>query len=168
MPDPITGASPLLDPSPARPSGPGPTPPAGSTPATPQQELADLKANGDFVREYLAGKPEAVAKMRAAIEKVHAPNGVVVVNGNPQALNARAVDSLATFADLSPDVQAQMHDGRPVSEFEYTAAVRRRSQLLNDQNWRERYMAGDRDARRELVLVNVILGSKLALEKRAR
>jgi hypothetical protein len=68
-----------------------------------------------------------------------------------------------------PDaVQQQVRAGTPVSEAEYTAAVRRRAQLMADSDWSERYLRGDRAARQELALCNIILGSKLALEKRAR
>jgi hypothetical protein len=61
-------------------------------------------------------------------------------------------------------VLEQVRAGKPVTEQEYTLAQAKKSSLMQDKGWVQKYLDGDQDARRTMAMISIILGSKIKEE----
>jgi hypothetical protein len=165
----VSNTNALLNPSPAGPGGPGPTPAPGSTPAptTQQQaaaELADLKVNADFTKRLMAGDADAKAKWADVHRRVHAQGGVVV-NGENPIQSERILDHIASFADLTDGEIDDIRHQRPISPAVFKRVLQAKVQLFADEEWVRKYQSGDRGARRQMMLITALTCAPLSLEQ---
>jgi hypothetical protein len=77
-----------------------------------------------------------------------------------------AAARIATFRSfgVGEDVLEQVRSGKPVSEQEYTLAQHKKTSLMQDRAWVQKYLDGDQDARRTMAMISIILGSKIKEE----
>jgi hypothetical protein len=70
---------------------------------------------------------------------------------------------IATFRSFGVDesVLQQVREGKPVSEQEYVLAQHKKTSLMQDRAWVQKYLDGDQDARRTMAMISIILGSKI-------
>lgn len=130
------------------------------------EELAARKADPAFTKRYLAGDHEARARMNSLHEILSRPRDTVT--GDNPAHGERTISAISEFASLSPEVEAQMRAGTPVSPDEYKRAVAMRAQLPADQDWTAKYLRGDREARKQMTLLSIVLASKLTLQQKGK
>jgi hypothetical protein len=150
-----------------------PAPGAAADLMTPPQTVAEQaratleahKADPEWTRKYLAGDHEARAEMLRLTEAMHAPvHGQISIGGpSPEYQRNDQAEHLAATGDLPPAVVEQIRRGDPVSADEYRMAVGRKRALIGDPGFREKYMRGDADARRQMLLLDVILSSSIKL-----
>jgi hypothetical protein len=145
------------------PGTPAPTLPNHADDA--RMTLEARKADGEWTKRYLAGGHEERAEFLRLTEQMHAqPAGAINVGGpSLEAQNADQADWLAENIDVSAAVIEQVRSGRPVTADEYRMATARKNALFGDPAWREKYFRGDAEARRQKVLLDVILSSRVAL-----
>lgn len=62
---------------------------------------------------------------------------------------------------VGEDVLEQVRAGKPVSEQEYNLAQHKKTSLMQDKAWVQKYFDGDQEARRTMAMISIILGSKI-------
>jgi hypothetical protein len=62
---------------------------------------------------------------------------------------------------VGEDVLEQVRAGKPVSEQEYNLAQHKKTSLMQDKAWVQKYFDGDQEARRTMATISIILGSKI-------
>jgi hypothetical protein len=156
-----TGASELFHPT-------GPGGPTTAPAQSPQQqaagELADLKADAGFTKRLLAGDADAKAKWDDVHRRVHATSGTIVNGVNPVQAE-QVLDRVAEFADLTPAEIDDIRHKRPIPPEVYKRALQSKAQLFADEEWVRRYQAGDRLARRQMMLITALTCAPLSLEQ---
>jgi hypothetical protein len=71
------------------------------------------------------------------------------------------ITHLREHADFSPAVEEQIRTGMPVSPQEKALAASRLAVLKKDGAWVRRFFDGDREANKEMMLLNLILSSRV-------
>jgi hypothetical protein len=137
-------------------------PPADAAVAA-RAEITRLKGDGDFVKRFLGGDPEANARMRGLHEiEANASNPFVIGGPSPQQQRNTEAASLADMG-LPQEVIDHYREGKPVSADEYRMAVAKKQDLFTDAAWRAKYFAGNHEAVQQLRLLQVILSSRVAV-----
>jgi hypothetical protein len=62
---------------------------------------------------------------------------------------------------VGEDILAQVREGKPVSAREYELAEHKRTSLMSDKGFVQKYLDGDSESRRTMALISIILGSKI-------
>ena len=62
---------------------------------------------------------------------------------------------------MGEDILAQVREGKPVSAQEYELAEHKRTSLMSDKGFVQKYLDGDSESRRTMALISIILGSKI-------
>jgi hypothetical protein len=154
MADDTNTAAPDLDVFPSKPFSPvAPLPEISYAAAVSRK--AELLGNEEWRTKYLAGDVTAKAEMDQIVK--------ALTPAPPQPSAPDSVDGLEEWvrgvADVSEGVIEEIRTARPVSPLERRLAVQRKESRFNDPTFVERYFAGDPDAKREVLLINVILAS---------
>jgi hypothetical protein len=127
--------------------------------------IAELKSDPAFVKRHLSGDNET----REHLARLHefafapAPGSITVGGPTPEAQRAEQADHLGTLSDLSADVLDHVRTGAPVSQDEYRMAVAKKDSLFSDASWRDKYFAGNHEAKQQKLLLDVILSSPIKL-----
>jgi hypothetical protein len=66
-----------------------------------------------------------------------------------------------TFRSFGVDEAVLAQRGQPVSETEYKLAQHRKTSLMQDRTWVQKYLDGDQEARRTMATLSIILGSQI-------
>lgn len=141
-----------------------------SGPATPAQQamarIAELKNDAAYIKRHVNGDHETAAEFRRLHEIAFQPAPGSVISGapTPEAQRIETAEHLSLTADLPPAVIEQIRQGQPVSLSEYRLAAGRRRALMDDPAFVARYMNNDAAARREMLLLNVIVSSRVSME----
>lgn len=138
-----------------------PVPPAPPTRQAALDQIAALKADPNWSERYLKGDSSAKAQFQRLHATAYEPGGNADP-GHDAASRLQHSEVWRKEADLPADVLAQVRERRPVSADEYRAAVHAKERMLGDREWAKRYMDGGRAERREMALVSIILGSRIA------
>jgi hypothetical protein len=127
-------------------------------------KITALKANKEWSAKYLSGDADARKEMVEAVRAAH---------GSPDTDNIEMAARLAALQrhglpDLNTDVGkdlAAVMSGKPISGEVHRAAHAKRSAMMADKSWVQRYLDGDQEARRQFTTVNVLLAAQV--ERRA-
>ncbi|HZR74550.1 hypothetical protein [Bradyrhizobium sp.] len=139
-------------------------------PITPAEQakakIIELKSDPAWLKRYHSNDRSAFDELHALHEKSFQPAPGSVISGQPtvEAQNEQTAADIATLTDLPDDVVAHVCGGAPVSETEYKQAAAKKSALFRDPEWRGKYLAGDHEAGRQLLLLNIIMTSPIKLE----
>jgi hypothetical protein len=123
-------------------------------------KIASLKADAEWTQRYLKGGSEELAQMKSLHQQAYHPGGNAEPSYEENARRQHA-EAWRDHADLPDEVIDQVKSRQTVSAAEYKAAVQTKQRLLADREWTQKYMNGDRAARREMSLVSIILGSRI-------
>jgi len=130
--------------------------------------IEELKADPNFVKRHLSGDHET----KAHLETLHqiafepAPGSVMIGGPTLEAQREATAAHLGTMTDISADVLDHVRTGASVSEDEYRLAVAKKNSLFGDPEWRAQYLAGNHEAKKQKVLLDVILASPIKLKGR--
>jgi hypothetical protein len=143
-----------------------PPPAAPTTPAEAATRLDQAKADPKWTETFLAGHPERVREfhewhaLAAKGESVdRAMAGMYMEGGNTtdhitQMGTAAVFRELGIRDEITRDVLVDKHT---VTQAEYNATKVWKEDRMNDKEWVAKLMGGDREAKRKLVLANLIL-----------
>lgn len=109
-------------------------------------QLTGVVAKGDPVDAIIAGLP---------------PN---LLGGGMADSSVRELSEAVPFlreAGLADDVIRQVFTDQEVTKQEYDLAVQWKAQRSRDQEWTKKFLAGDGEANREMMLANIILASTI-------
>jgi hypothetical protein len=125
-------------------------------------KMAELKANGDWTKKYLAGDPSARKEMADLVKaSLATPDESEFVT---------RMAALQKFGLPSPDTEAgkdllEVISGKPISIETRRAVEAKRSQLMADKGFVQKYLDGDAEARRVFTTINVLMAAQV--ERRA-
>lgn len=144
----------------------GATPPAEPVSPSREQAFARLDAmqrSPAFAELLIRNDPAARAELKAVRDVVNTPTGLRMFERPDSIETGResVVNTWSNFADLPPEVLQQVRERRPVSADEFKLAQAERKRLMADREFVKKYFDGDRDARRRMSLVSIILGSEI-------
>lgn len=140
--EPAPGASALLSPAATPPGG---TPaPGGDAPAP------DPKVNVQF--HFGTG--------------IQPPEGTNAVSADA-ARAEQVVESYRRQGITDENVLKQVRERTPVTEREVQLARYRKENLYKDETWKKSYLAGDREARHTMALLNIIFASPVIREQKS-
>jgi hypothetical protein len=136
--------------------------PAAPAPAMSFQEAESRKAemfgNQEWVDKYMSGDIEARAQYDAVIRSL-------AFGRQPPPSDPRSVDQLEEWArsqaDVSEAVIEQIRTGPPITPLERRLAIQRREARFADPEFVQAYLDGNPAARKEVLLLSVILSSRV-------
>jgi hypothetical protein len=125
-------------------------------------QIAELKANPEWVKRHLGGDHTTRAELARLHEIAFTPEpGSITMGGpTPEAQRAEMADHLGNLFDVSTAVLDEIRQGKPASVEDHRLAVGRKNALMTDPSWVTKYMNGDASARREMWLLNSILSRR--------
>lgn len=135
-------------------------------PADPQAELNKAYADPKFQEKLNAGSPEARAEFDRLVAAAADQNPVAAamsgtlpdVPSSEQRLMASTASWLGEM-EMPGAVIEQALSGRPVSQAEFDLVRAHREKLLNNAEWTKRLLAGDLEARQQLVAMNIVIAN---------
>lgn len=151
-----------------------PEPPAlPSTPAEAATRLDQLKADPKWTASFLSGSPTQLQEFRDLHETIAKGNDDVsaAMTGIIPEMSSSDLKTMAGTASMLKDVGftplsiKETLEGRPASQAEVDMATKWKADHLSNQDWVKRLMSGDVEAKRHLLVANVILSSPLKSEK---
>jgi hypothetical protein len=128
-------------------------------------QIESLKQDASWVKRHLSGDHETRNELARLHELAYAPaQGSITMGGpTPEAQRAEMADHLGTLSDLPPDVLTHVRTGGSVTADEYRMAVAKKDALFSDAEWRAKYLAGNHEAKKQKLLLDVILSSSIKL-----
>lgn len=145
------------------------TPPAPpSTPAEAATQLAALKADPSFVKEFMSGSPTQLQKFKSLHELLdRGDNYDLAIAGQLAPGEVQSSDhvqnigaaSMLTDIGLEPAVIRQALSGKPVSKSEFDTVTKWKASALADHEFTKRLMAGDGEPRRLLTAANIVISN---------
>jgi hypothetical protein len=147
---------------------PRPPSPADANRAAAAAQLEKLKSDPDFIKRHLSGDAGTKAEINKLCEIIASPRENTTFHGgvtNEQQLAEQAATA-GTMADIGEDVLEHIKTGTAVSQEEYRMAVAKKDALFGDPAWRDKFFRGDARAKKEKLLLDVILSSRIAMEPR--
>jgi hypothetical protein len=120
---------------------------------------AELLRNTDFVTRYLNGEVAARREIDAVNLALSQPPG-------DAARTTREIEigSLRAWGDISEAHIEEYASGKGVTQAEKDFAADKYQQCMRDLGWRQRYLEGDRVARREAILMGLIKSAPLKVQ----
>jgi hypothetical protein len=157
-----------------------PTPPAGGPAPTPDQavsKLAELCGDKSWTDKFLAGNGPELAEYRALSEiaiksgdKIDkAIAGVLDAGPLQDSSHLQNIGAAAMLreAGMDNDVIRQVLAGEPVTQKEFDAAAKIKSNLMKTPDFVKRYLAGEADAIQRMTLLQIITSSEIKQEARS-
>jgi hypothetical protein len=149
-----------------------PDPPAlPSTPAEAATRLDQLKADPKWTASFLSGNPTNLQEFRDLHEIAAKGDGIdAAMAGVLPEMPSSDLRTMAGTAGLLKDVGftplsiKETLEGRPASQAEIDLATKWKADHLSNPKWVERLMSGDVEAKRHLLVANVILSSPVKKE----
>jgi hypothetical protein len=140
-----------------------PTAPFSPTPAAPTMTWSEAEsrkqamlASAEFRDKLLAGDITSKQEWDNVIQAL--AYGKVPEPAAPDSPDG-LIEWVRNVADVSEDVIEEIRTGRPVTSHERRLAVQRKESRLSDPVFRDAYLNGDPSAKREILLLSVILAS---------
>jgi hypothetical protein len=141
-----------------------PAAPSPATPVTPDMSYDDAMAaktrllgDASWRARYVDGDVNAKAEMDALMVALTPKQPVP---SDPASVE-QAIDFLRERADIPEAVAQQLRDNRPVTMLERKLCEQMKGRLFADKAWVKRYLDGDRDAARQVAMINIILSSRV-------
>lgn len=135
--------------------------PAASAAPTRESQLTAKEAAGE--KSQLLADPafrdRVLANNTDARDQLRALNQTIVTKGGVSEQTESHIAQLQIDADLPNEVVAQLRENHPVSAAERVTAQRSRDALMKDQAWVQKFYSGDRAAKREMTLLNIVLSA---------
>jgi hypothetical protein len=124
------------------------------------KRIGALKADKEWAAKYLGGDPAARKEMTDAVKAAYGSDDAdtTELGARLAALQRNGLPDPGTPA--GDDLQAIMA-GKPISAAVRKAAEAKKSMLMKDAGFRERYLGGDVEARRQLTTLSVILAAQV-------
>jgi hypothetical protein len=121
-----------------------------------QSRKAELYNNKEWRDRYFNGDVTARNEFNA-ITRALVPRETV---HDPFHLN-NVADWAQRMGGVSEAVAQEIRDDRPVTPREREFALQKKEQMFRDKAWVARYLDGDQQARKDLMLCNIILNSRV-------
>jgi hypothetical protein len=115
------------------------------------QELAQLKADSEFVRRHVQGSHETADQINKLIERMHRPAPGSVTFAADIGLSAAHIEEIRRNDRVSQEI--------------YAEAARMRAALMRDPAWSQKFFNNDHEARRTSWLLSSILSRPVALRR---
>jgi hypothetical protein len=133
-----------------------------------QAQIAELKADPEFVKRHLSGSHETREQLAKLHELAFKPAPGSIMFGGPtiEAQREESAAHLGTITDVPADVLEHVRTGAAVTADEYRLAVAKKENLFGDPDWRAKYFAGNHEAKKQKALLDVILASPIKLGER--
>jgi hypothetical protein len=149
-----------------------PDPPAlPSTPAEAATRLDQLKADPKWTASFLGGNPTHLQEFRDLHEIVAKGDDVdAAMAGVLPEMPSSDMRTMAGTAELLKDIGftslsiKETLEGRPASHAEVDMATKWKADHMSNPDWVKRLMSGDVEAKRHLLVANVILSSPVKKE----
>jgi hypothetical protein len=142
---------------------PAPITPAADPAAPPAMSLAEATSRRDemindpaFRERYLNGEVAAAAEMAKVTAALVTPE----VKPGDESMDTQ-IAGLRSHFEFSPEVELQVRSDMPVTSVERERALAMRANLHRDPAWRQRYLDGGVEERKQSFLISVILASKV-------
>jgi hypothetical protein len=125
-------------------------------------EIARLKKDRDFGGKLLAGAPEETKRWR----ELHTVAAAPASTDEDAAELTKRFTALQRFGFPSPDSEAGKDllatmSGKPISVELHRQVEARRTALMADKGFVQKYMDGDQEARRVFMTVNVLMAAQV-------
>ncbi|WP_426608648.1 hypothetical protein [Bradyrhizobium sp. McL0616] len=148
------------------------TPALPATPAEAATRLGELKADPKWTASLLSGGPAQVREFQDLHEIAAKGSDVAaaMAGGSPTMASSDLREMIGT-AEMLKDVGftplsiRETLEGRPASQAEVDMATKWKADHLSDAEWVKRLMSGDVEAKRHLLVANVILSSPVKQEQ---
>lgn len=157
-----------------------PSAPPPAAPPTPDQaaaKLTELRGNKDWVTKFLAGNgPEVaeygnlseIALSKDDTDKVGlAMAGQYLAVNDSEHLTRMGTASMLRDAGIADDVIRQALSGSPVTQQERDAAEKLKAKLMSNSDFSKKYLAGDGEAKEQMMLLQIITSSDVRQEQKA-
>lgn len=148
-------------------------PPAPVIPTNPTEAIArlnELKGNSEWADKFLKGHSPQVKEFKALQEVAAKADNVDkamagVLDDAPFQSSGHlamvAATSMFREIGISDAVIRQTLTDQEVTQAEYDAVSKWKADHLRDHEWTKRYLAGDGDQVRDMLLANIVLSSKI-------
>jgi len=148
---------------------PGAPPAPPSTPAEAATQLAQLKADPNFVKPFLAGGPSQLKQFKDLHELIDCgDNYDLAIAGQLAPGEVQSSDHLQNIGAASmltgvrPEIVRDVLAGtHTVTAEEYAKVKQFKADRMTDKDWSARLLAGDSEAKREFHLMNIILSGDI-------
>jgi hypothetical protein len=146
--------------------------PAPSTPAEAATRLDQLKADPKWTEAFLSGGPAQLAQFRELHEMVakdgdidHAMAGILKEMPSSDLREMVGTAAMLKSIGFTPLSIRETLEGRPASQADVDLATKWKADHFSNADWVKRLMSGDIEAKRHLLVANIILSSPLKTEQ---
>jgi hypothetical protein len=138
----------------------------GMTPATPIEQmtpaeastrLAELKNDPDWRDRHVRGDQKA----RSEFDSLHKRMAATEQEARTNAQMDQLLAGVSEFAGIEQGVLDQIKAGQAVSAEERRMALEAKRRFMSDEALVKKYLSGDRDARRQMMLISTIIAAPL-------
>lgn len=157
---------------------PGALPAPPATPEAAAERLASLKADEGWRAAFLSGSGPHVKEYRDLNElatRAHANNEVEAamsgrlepeIQPTGRLQNIGLVEMLRSL-EIRDDVIRQTLTDQQVTQAEFDAVKRWKADHMRDKEWTAKYLGGDLEAQRQMMLANIVLTSTIRKQEKA-
>ena len=145
---------------------PGHTPaPTVAMPATPEAAMARLeamKSDKDFLAAFAKGDIKATAEHAELFRVIYGQADQPTQEAaRAREQRSQLVNHYRTFAAINDDVAKMVVEDLPVSADERQRAEQEWQRLKSDPEWVRKWLSGDREARTQKTLIDVIMARRV-------
>ncbi|WP_441232685.1 hypothetical protein [Bradyrhizobium sp. 1200_D9_N1_1] len=147
-----------------------------SDPGEAATALAARMADKSWADGFLKGGPqvaeyqklsEVAAKKTDADQVTLAMEGKYLPVNNADHITMMGTAGMLREAGIESDVIKQVLSGGPVSAEERATAEKVKSKLMGNPDWSKKWLAGDAEAKQQMMLLNIVLASDVKQEQQA-
>jgi hypothetical protein len=131
------------------------------TPEQAARQKHRMLSDPGFAAAVARGDPHESRKWKEVNRALNPPVDQATAEGRQYARNMDALAYFRANAELSPAVLDQVAAGGPVSLEERQEAIFMKQRLFSDKNFVRRVLDGDREAKTQMTLVNMVLASPI-------
>jgi hypothetical protein len=125
------------------------------TPAQASARLSELKANPEWRDAHIRGDQKA----RSEFEALHKRMAATEQEARASAMMDQGLSGVSEFAPVEPGVLEQIKSGQAVSPEERRMALDARKRFMSDEALVKKYLNGDHEARRQMILISTIIAA---------
>jgi hypothetical protein len=150
-------------------NNPPEVPAAPTTPAEAKARMDSLMATEAWAKGWMAGSPAHIDEFNKLLELSLSVKSEKIDPDDPagaakqifldsqQRDNANTAGMLRDSGITDPAIIKQVLTNEEVSQQEFDAAHAMRSRLEKDHDWQKKFLSGDGEAVRQMMLLNIIL-----------
>jgi hypothetical protein len=132
-----------------------PAPIEQMTPAEASTRLTELKADPEWRDRHIRGDQKA----RDEFTKLHERMAATEQQARDAATMDQGLNGVSEFAGLEAGVLDQIKAGQAVSAAEKRLALEAKRRFMSDEQLVKKYLSGDREARRQMMLISTIIAA---------